>query len=140
MFTGPMTASLPAWHTDALAVTFTDTGPGGVAYDEAVTVADCSYGKLAWGNCDTVSYEIIAELQYLGNKEIGCITVVPDDFIAAGVNFHTALIENDLVIDYTIRQFGDDFPFPFVGTVDDWVNAINATGRTVWSVDNTEYM
>lgn len=98
---------------------------------EWVKVSDMAIPSFARNNCWAVSNEIyenveldayadVAELDIVGVEATGCTHYA----------VYAANAEEAVVIDFTVRQFSPDAPFPFVLPVDMWHAYMNhVTGR-----------
>lgn len=93
--------------------------------------------RLAQGNCWSITNEIIESVDAYDLDASNLDMIAISDRID-----HVAVLCNDTdrywVVDYTIRQFNPDLPFPYVGTTDDWKATVEqVTGRTwEWFVED----
>lgn len=97
-----------------------------------VTIADMQDGDIARGNCWVASNEV-----YM-NLELDIDSIVDVDIVGAVTDgcTHFALYvsneDEEVVIDFTARQFHADAPFPFILSLHKWHAYMeHVTGRTL---------
>ena len=106
-------------------------------YGEWVTLSQMADGAVARNNCWAVTAEL---LERMGQDEFEGDTVAQIEIEGSGV-YHAAIVTHvdgqHYVVDYTIRQFDQSLPFPYVGTQEDWIATVEkALGLALQLADN----
>jgi hypothetical protein len=103
---------------------------------------DMSDGMKAEGNCWIVTNELLERTDSgeFGVDEMSEIVIENRSGPGQHVALYVVRRGRGFVIDYTIRQFDQSLPFPFVATTDDWKATVEkATGFTFgWCNDDDD--
>lgn len=105
---------------------------------DAVQLSELGDPRLALGNCWAATNELIEQV---GATELGAEWL--DEITIRRRRLgghHVALLAGDqdgyYVIDYTVRQFHPDFPFPYVAGVDEWLAKVASASGQRWEFDD----
>lgn len=88
--------------------------------DEYIAIMDCEEPLIARNNCHAVTMHLGEEL----HSEFQDLMVIRVDFDNSTV--HYALEYRGTVIDYTMRQFHEDTPFPYVEPTETWIEQVKS--------------
>jgi hypothetical protein len=82
-----------------------------------ITLEDCRKGEVAEGNCWTISNEIIEEVD----------SALQEANLTSAKADHCALYdpEDNVIIDFTFRQYDPTSPWPLITSPDDWLKRVN---------------
>lgn len=95
----------------------------GATNDDFMRVSDCADPEIASNNCENLSAYIREWCRHDGIKTSRVRIVFGDDC------YHVANLVGDVVIDATIRQFGEEFEFPYVAPLEQWVDDLTVAAQ-----------
>lgn len=102
--------------------------------EEIIDQVGTGYAKysnpdVAAGYCNIVTAQVLDDLEWMGAQMIYTAHTNDPDWRYSELGQyadHFAVYIDGTVLDYTMRQFHPDTPFPYVGTVDDWTALLSA--------------
>jgi hypothetical protein len=86
--------------------------------------------KLMRGNCLPLTEAIIENSQLGDEYEVSVAEIQYNRGMHAAVSVKSN--QDDLVLDFTMRQFDADAPFPYVGKREDWEKKIDTYVEIIW--------
>lgn len=108
-------------------------------YGEWVPLSLMADGAVARNNCWAVTGEL---LQHMGQHDFDGDTVDQIEIEGSGV-YHAAIVTRvdgqHYVVDYTIRQFGQSLPFPYVDTQQSWIATVEQASGLALRFTGDEY-